>query len=245
MGPVAAVHELVQHPRAHGDVAASMARIRSILEAVALDYLAAEIPRAISESLDGVERTAHIVRAMKEFSHPADEKTAVDLNRAIESTLTVSRNEWKYVAELVTDFDPALPPVPCLPGEFNQVMLNLIVNAAHAIGEVLGERPTAKGKITIRTRCAGAWAEIEVADTGAGIPAPIRHRIFDPFFTTKGVGKGTGQGLSIAHTVVVRKHGGTIDVESEAGKGTSFLLRLPMAPRSETARTAEEEAIHA
>ena len=172
---------------------------------------------------------ARIVGAMKEFSHPGvSEKTSIDINRAIESTLTVSHNEWKYVAELVTDLAPDLPLVRCLPGEFNQVILNLIVNAAHAIADTVQNGSATKGTITISTRHRGNWLEIRIADTGPGIPEKIRTRIFDPFFTTKAVGKGTGQGLAIAHSVVVDKHGGTITFETELGRGTTFIIRLPL-----------------
>ncbi|MFC1735778.1 sensor histidine kinase, partial [Candidatus Hydrogenedentota bacterium] len=172
---------------------------------------------------------ASIVRAMKEFSHPGtDEKTAVDLNRAIENTITVARNEWKYVADVNTEFEPDLPLVPCLPGEFNQVILNLLVNAAHAISDVVGDGSSGKGTITITTRAKGGFAEIEIGDTGGGIPDRARERIFDPFFTTKEVGKGTGQGLAIAHNVIVDKHSGAITFESEEGKGTTFHIRLPL-----------------
>jgi len=194
-----------------------------------LAYLTEEIPKAISQSLEGVERVASIVQAMKEFSHPGVEsKIAVDLNHSIRSTLTVSRNEWKYVAEVKTAFDEHLPLVPCLPGDFNQVMLNLIVNAAHAIGDVVRSEDVTKGVITISTRQDNEWVEIRVQDNGSGIPEKVRNKIFDPFFTTKGVGKGTGQGLAIAHSVIVDKHGGTISCETEVGKGTTFILRLPI-----------------
>jgi signal transduction histidine kinase len=171
------------------------------------------------------------VRAMKEFSHPGgDEKTPTDINQAIRSTIEVSRNEWKYHADLVADLDPALPLVPCLPNDFNQVVLNLIVNAAHAIAEA--QRGGEKGTITVRTRAAGGFAQVSVADTGTGIPEAIRHRIFEPFFTTKEVGKGTGQGLAIAYAVVVDRHGGHIDVDSREGRGTTFTVHLPLvAPR--------------
>jgi signal transduction histidine kinase len=194
-----------------------------------LGYLALEIPKAIQQSLEGVERVARIVRAMKEFSHPGTEgKAPTDLNKAIESTLTVSRNEWKYVAELVTEFDPVLPAVPCLLGEFNQVILNLVVNAAHAIADVVGDGGKGKGILTVKTRRDGDWAEVRIGDTGTGIPESVRDKIFDPFFTTKGVGKGTGQGLAIAHAVVVEKHGGSITLETEVGRGTTFIIRLPI-----------------
>jgi signal transduction histidine kinase len=193
-----------------------------------LDYLAKEIPKSIEQSVEGIERVAKIVRAMKDFAHPGkNEKTAVDLNKAIESTVTVARNEWKYVADLELTLAPALPPVPCLAGEFNQVILNMIINAAHAIADVV--RGTGrKGIITITTAQAGDCVEVRVADTGTGIPEAIRHKIFDPFFTTKAVGKGTGQGLAIARSVVADKHGGTIRVESDVGIGTTFIIRLPL-----------------
>jgi signal transduction histidine kinase len=171
---------------------------------------------------------AALVNAMKEFSHPdTKEKTALDLNRAIASTITVARNEWKYVADLETDFDPSLPPISCHPGEFNQVVLNLIVNAAHAIGDVALQGGPQRGTIRVETRRAAEWAEIRIKDSGTGIPEKVRSRIFDPFFTTKEIGKGTGQGLAIARSVVVDKHGGSIHFETEEGKGTTFIIRLP------------------
>lgn len=199
-----------------------------------LAYIREEAPRAIAQSLEGVERVASVVRAMKEFSHPGNgRKQPVNLNRAIESTLTVSRNEWKYVADVITDLDPDLPTVPCLAGDLNQVILNLVVNAAQAVASVVGDGSQGRGTITVRTRCDHDWAEIRVEDTGAGIPETIRGRVFDHFFTTKEVGKGTGQGLSIAHNIVVRKHGGAIRFESEEGKGTTFIVRLPLAHHAE------------
>ena len=207
---------------------AEIGRVREAAGEADIGYLQEEIPRAIHQSAEGVERVATIVRAMKEFSHPGSaEMKALDLNHAIESTLTVSRNEWKYVADAVTEFDPELPAVRCLPGEFNQVILNLVVNAAHAIEDVPG-RGTAKGQITIQTRRDAGWAEVRVSDTGTGIPEAVRGRIFTPFFTTKEVGRGTGQGLAIAHAVVVKKHGGTLAFETEEGKGTTFIIRLPI-----------------
>jgi PAS domain S-box-containing protein len=194
-----------------------------------LQYLSEEIPKAIQQSLEGIDRVAKIVRAMKEFSHPGTkEKIAVDINRAIDTTITVSRNEWKYVAEMVTAFDPSLPLVPCLPGELNQVILNVITNAAHAISDIVGDGSSGKGIITVNTRHDGNWAEIRISDTGTGVPKEIRAKIFDPFFTTKEVGKGTGQGLAITRSVVVNKHGGTIDFETEVGKGSTFIIRLPL-----------------
>lgn len=203
-------------------------RLRQTAEEADIGYLRDEIPAALEQSLEGVNRVGKIVRSMKEFSHPgSDQKQTVDFNRAIENTITVSRNEWKYVAEMVTDLDPHLPSVACLPAEMNQVLLNLVVNAAQAIGEKLGESPTTKGTITVTTRSLGDWIEIRVSDTGTGMPQEVIDKIFDPFFTTKPVGKGTGQGLAIARNIVVNKHGGRIDVESAPGKGTTFVLRLP------------------
>ncbi len=203
--------------------------VKSAIAAADMEYLGVEIPKAIRESLEGVERVAKIVRSMKDFSHPdTKEKVALDLNRTIESTLVVCRSEWKYVAELVTDFDADLPPVPCLLGEFNQVILNIVINAAHAIADVVGEGEKGKGTITVATRRDQGWVEVRIGDTGTGIPEQARERVFDPFFTTKGVGKGTGQGLAIAHSVVVEQHGGTLHFETETGKGTTFVIRLPL-----------------
>jgi PAS domain S-box-containing protein len=208
-------------------------KVEDDIEEADVDYLNAEIPTAIEHTLAGVERIAKIVRAMKEFSHPGqDEKTAIDINKTIESTITVARNEWKYVAEMATDFDVSLPLVPCHPGELNQVILNLIINAAHAIADVIAENSTEKGLIKVSTRLKENWAEIQISDTGPGIPEKIRHRIFDPFFTTKEVGKGTGQGLAISHTVIVEKHGGTLNLETQEGKGTTFTIYLPLNDKS-------------
>jgi PAS domain S-box-containing protein len=205
--------------------------VEGVLAAVASSeapYLLAEIPKAIDQTLDGVSRVSSLVGAMKEFSHPDTKgKMAVDLNRSIESTITVARNEWKYVADLETDFDPTLQSVSCLPGEFNQAILILIVNAAHAIADVIAKGGPERGKIKVQTRKCADWDEVRIEDTGGGIPAAIRSRIFDPFFTTKEIGKGTGQGLAIARSVIVSKHGGTIHFETEEGKGTTFIIRLP------------------
>ena len=212
-----------------GEGAREAGALQEALEAADLEYLAEEIPRAFAQSVEGVGRVTSIVRGMKEFSHPGQkDPTSVDLNRAIESTLTVATNEWKYVAKVETDFDPELPPVRCVPGEINQVVLNMIVNAAHAIADVVGDGAAGKGTIRVGTRRDGDFVEIRIADTGSGIPDGARERVFDPFFTTKGVGKGTGQGLAIAHDVVVKKHGGALSFETEIGKGTTFSVRLPL-----------------
>ncbi len=204
---------------------------------VDLDYLTEEVPKAIAQTSEGITRIATIVRAMKEFAHPgSDEKACVDLNRAIESTVTVARNEWKYIADLTTDLAPDLPLVPCLLGQFNQVILNMIVNATHAIADVV-KGTGGKGTISITTRSVDGWAEIRITDSGTGIPEEIRRKIFDPFFTTKEVGKGTGQGLAIAHSVIVDKHRGTITLESAVGQGATFIVRLPLDLQATTAVT--------
>jgi PAS domain S-box-containing protein len=202
-------------------------------------YLLDEIPKAIEQTLEGVSRVSTLVSAMKEFSHPGTkEKTPLNLNHAIESTITVARNEWKYVADVETEFDPSLPQISCQPGEFNQVILNLIVNAAHAINDVVGKGGSKKGKIRVQTLNFPEWVEIRIGDTGSGIPEKVRARIFDPFFTTKEIGKGTGQGLAIARSVVVDKHGGSIHFETEDGKGTTFVIRLPHDGKSLAAKAA-------
>jgi signal transduction histidine kinase len=184
---------------------------------------------AVQQSLEGIERVSTIVRAMKEFSHPgSSEKTPTDINHAIENTLTVARNEWKYIAEVERDYAENLPLVPCLPGEFNQVILNLITNAAHAISKALSNEPGELGRIHIKTRKVNEMVEIQIADTGTGIPEKLRNKVFDPFFTTKEVGRGTGQGLTIAYNVIVEKHGGILTFETEVGKGTTFIIQLPL-----------------
>ncbi|OGH94785.1 MAG: hypothetical protein A2X42_04305 [Candidatus Margulisbacteria bacterium GWF2_38_17] len=203
--------------------------IEALTQKLDIDYLMDEVPRAIDQTLEGINRVSTIVRAMKEFSHPGStEMVLVDINRAIESTITVSRNEWKYVSDLVTDFDNTLPLVNCFPGEFNQAVLNIIINAAHAIGDKVGDGDRGKGAISISTKGKETYVEIRISDTGMGIPGEIVDRIFDPFFTTKGVGKGTGQGLSIARSVIVDKHKGSIKVETELGIGTTFVIQLSL-----------------
>ena len=206
------------------------------------DFLVKEIPQALSQTLDGVERVVTIVRAMKEFAHPENKgMVPADLNKALSNTLTVARNELKYVAEVETNFGK-LPPVVCSVSDMNQVFLNLLVNAAHAIADVV-KGSGRKGKIRVSTSLEDASAVIAISDTGAGIPESIRDRIFDPFFTTKEVGRGTGQGLAIARSVVDR-HKGTLTFESEVGKGTCFYVRLPIAD-SENQDSAEPgESLH-
>lgn len=198
-----------------------------IEQEVDLAFLREEVPRAFQRTLDGVERVTHVVRAMKEFSYPSHkEKVAAHLNQALQDALTVACNEYKYVADVKTDF-AELPPVYCHIGDINQVLLNLIVNAAHAISQVVGESGS-RGLIRITTRQEGDQVTVAISDNGCGIPKDLRTRIFDPFFTTKRFGKGTGQGLAIAHAIIVDKHGGSLSFESEPGRGSSFVIRLPI-----------------
>jgi PAS domain S-box-containing protein len=200
----------------------------TVARQVDLEYLRVEAPAAIEQLLQGVNHVARIVRAMREFSHPSSiEMIMLDINRAIENTALVSKNEWKYVANLTTDLEAHLPTVPCVSGEFNQVILNLIVNAAHAIADVVSGTER-KGSIHITTRRKGQFVEIRIIDTGSGIPEKIQSKVFDPFFTTKDVGKGTGQGLAIAYSVIVQKHHGTIRFETKEGEGTTFIVQLPV-----------------
>ena len=217
-----------------GDVSSELVRrLEENCERADLDYLMSEIPGAIQHAQEGVERISRIVRAIKEFAHPGREEMSVaDLNAIIETTITVARNEWKYVADLVTDFDHRLPPLRCHPAEINQVILNMIINAAHAIEDVIQQGHMAKGVITITTRRRDGWAKIQIGDNGGGIPEDIRPRIFDPFFTTKEIGRGTGQGLAICYPVIVEKHNGQITFVSEVGLGTTFTINLPLSEQA-------------
>jgi PAS domain S-box-containing protein len=203
-------------------------RVSKAEQAADLDFLRDEVPKAFERTLDGVQRVTNIVRAMKEFAHPdTAEQGAADVNRALETTLTVATSEYKYCARVERQFG-SLPEVMCNVGELNQVFLNLIVNAAHAIQE--SGKDAATGVIVVSTEATDDSVRISIGDNGCGIPDEYRERIFDPFFTTKEVGKGTGQGLSITRSIVER-HAGRIDVQSERGAGTTFTLTLPIAGR--------------
>jgi len=230
LGQVLEKYGDVRDAAARGTVPPALLEELAQVEAVAdVDYLREEIPKALEQSLDGVTRVAKIVRAMKEFAHPdRSEKMATDLNKSLESTLTVARNEIKYVADTETDFGE-LPLVLCHGGDINQVFLNLLVNAAHAITDVV-KPGGGRGLIRVRTRQEGNDVLISISDSGSGIPENIRNNIFEPFFTTKDVGRGTGQGLAIARSVVVDKHGGSLTFETEVGRGTTFHIRLPIDP---------------
>ena len=204
-------------------------KMAEAVEEADIAYLREEIPKTIDQSLEGVHRVEKIVRAMKDFAHPGnDEKTVVDINKVLESTITVCKNEWKYVAEMEVDFASDLPLAHCFAGEISQVFLNIIVNGAHAIGDFTKGGSRGKGIISIGTRKAENSIQIRISDTGGGIPEEIQDRVFDPFFTTKALGKGTGQGLAIARRVVVDKHQGSLSFETEKGRGTCFVIELPV-----------------
>lgn len=211
------------------------ASIQALLDKADIDYYQEEMPSAISQSLEGVGRISSIVKAMKDFAHPGgQEKAPADIHQIINNAITVSKNEWKYVAKIVCDFESTLPHLDCHTGELGQVILNMIVNAAHAISDKYGQSSALKGRIEIKTQSENELLVITISDNGSGIPEDIKNQIFDPFFTTKPVGQGTGQGLAIAHSVVVDKHQGRIDVSSQHGQGTYFTITLPYKSASKT-----------
>ena len=216
-------------PFSRGPALAETGReIEKLLEELDWDYLDNEIPMAIQQSKEGIQRVSAVVQAMKEFSHPGTkEKAYHDLQRIIETTVTVASNEWKYCAEIATNFEPDLPKVFCLADEIGQVILNILINASHAIA-AKNPAGTDKGRITISSRRVQEHVEISIEDTGTGIPENIQAKVFDPFFTTKEVGKGTGQGLAICHDVINNKHGGALSLTSERGKGSVFTIQLPI-----------------
>jgi signal transduction histidine kinase len=215
--------DLVESRIAPADALADTTRVYQERD---LAYLRENLPAAATLALDGLQRVARIVSATKEFAYPhRKEKSLADVNKAIESTLIISNNETKYVADVETEFGE-LPMVMCHCGELNQVVLNLIVNAAHAIGDVV-EETGARGVIRIKTWADADWIHISISDTGSGIPAEILDKIYEPFFTTKPVGKGSGQGLATARSAIVDKHRGTLDVRSQVGVGTTFTIGLP------------------
>ncbi len=208
------------------EIRANFPDVAPILARHGVEEVLGEYPDAIEQALHGVGHVTHIVRSMKDFSHPGGKtKVGTDLNAAIDSTITVCRNEWKHVAKLTTELDPTMPKILCYPSDIHQVLLNLIVNAAHALGETGDGRI---GEIKVTTRLDGEWAEIRVSDDGPGVPKALRDRIFDPFFTTKAVGKGTGQGLSICQDIIVKKHGGKLYLDDAVATGASFVVRLPL-----------------
>lgn len=211
------------------DTHSAIESIREYKKEIDIDYIMDELPKAVEQSLEGVMRVSKIVQSMKAFAHPGTGvKSPSNINKSIENTATISRNEWKYDCDLEISLDPSLPQVPCYEAEFNQVVLNLIVNAVDAIKEAKEKGIIDRGLIRIHTATEDDMAVIRISDNGTGIPKDIQQRIFDPFFTTKEVGKGTGQGLAIAHSIIVEKHGGLIYFESDPGRGTTFIIKLPI-----------------
>jgi signal transduction histidine kinase len=186
-----------------------------------------QLAHALDAALEGIARVSRIVEAMRSFSHPSNKVAPCDLNRGLRDTLTVATNEYKLLADVQTDFGE-LPPVLCNGGDLNQVFLNLVVNAAHAI-EAQSKLGGGRGLIKVKTRCDGDDVVVTISDNGCGIPEPIRHRVFDPFFTTKEVGKGTGQGLAIARSIVEDRHGGHLSFDTVVGVGATFYVRIPIA----------------
>jgi signal transduction histidine kinase len=226
-GLIDGYRELIQ-----GSGQEAIAKAAAAEDAADLAYMREEFPKSLAQTIEGVERVATIVHAMKEFSHPGGgDMVASDVNHAIRNTVAISRNEWKFIAEMHAELSDDIPLVPLLPGDFNQVLLNLIVNAAHAIADGQAQGRTDPGCIRIATNLVDDAVEIAVTDNGCGIPDAIRDRIYDPFFTTKAVGRGSGQGLAIARSVVVDKHGGTLQCSSKVGEGTTFTIRLPTKAR--------------
>lgn len=225
-----AYEQLLEQSRSREELQAAINEIEAVAKRIDVEFLVREIPASIDQSAEGISRVSTIIKAMKEFSHPgADELQPMQINRAIENTTIVARAEWKYCSELELDLDPQLPDVMCSIGDINQAVLNIVVNAAHAIEEKRQRNNIVElGKIEVKTRVDDDYVCITISDDGGGMPEQVKKRIFDPFFTTKEVGKGTGQGLSIAYKAVVQKHGGDLSVESEEGVGTTFTIRLPI-----------------
>jgi signal transduction histidine kinase len=207
-----------------------IAGVNEAEERADLDYLVDHLPRALGATQEGLQRITTIVRSMKEFAHPSQaEMVAMDLNHGILTTLTIARSEYIHVAEVETRLAD-IPRVTCFPSDVNQAVLNVVVNAAHAIGDMVADTDR-KGLIKVMTELDGDFVHIAISDNGGGIPHEIQSLVFDPFFTTKEVGRGTGQGLAIARSIVVDKHGGTLTFETKPGQGTTFHLRLPIAGR--------------
>ena len=231
------VHALL-NSKDEAEQAVIRAELEALMKGEDIEFLIDEMPVAFDQSVEGLQRIAKIVGAMKSFSHSGDEKMhKVDLKEAISSTITVARGEWRYVADLEAEFSEDVPLVTCSRDEVNQVVLNFIVNAAHAVEEKFGRERMEKGLIQVRVYPADDTVVIEITDNGTGMSKEVCKRIFEPFFTTKPPGKGTGQGLSLAYAVIIEKHKGQILVNSEIGLGTTFKIVLPV----EHPQTVESE----
>lgn len=218
---------LLEQFQRHTEFASEITRLRELEKDVDMNYIIGDFPLALSQSMDGIERVRTIVQAMKEFSHvdKSDVKVLFDLNRALQSTITVAQGEWKSTASVKTEF-ANLPFIEGYPGELNQVFLNMLVNAVHAIQD---KQESIAGTITVQTKMENKWAVVSISDTGCGMSVPLQRKIYDPFFTTKEVGRGSGQGLAISHNIIVERHKGEIEMESGEGKGTTFHIKLPIA----------------
>ncbi|MCG7992963.1 MAG: ATP-binding protein [Candidatus Thiodiazotropha lotti] len=218
--------ELSSKAKQQPELQDELENIDKTIEEIDLEYLTEETTNAIDQSISGASQVARIVLAMKEFAHPGGKDMALaDLNRIVSNAVAVCKNEWKYVADTKLELSDNLPDVRCLAGEVSQVVLNIIVNAAHAIEAAKREE---KGTITITSTLKDEQVEIRVSDTGTGIPEEAQEYVFNPFFTTKDVGRGTGQGLAIAQDIIVGKHQGELLFETEQGVGTTFIIRLPV-----------------
>jgi PAS domain S-box-containing protein len=233
LAPVRALRLALERETLSSESREALAATSAAEQRADVDYVSEHVPKALERCLDGLQRVTTIVRSLKEFSHPAqDEMVAVDLNRAVLATLTVARGEYKYIAELETDLGD-IPNVVCHVNQINQVVLNILINATHALAD--RHRGTEnKGVIRVKTRSEGDTVVIAIRDTAGGIPESIQPRIFDPFFTTKEVGRGTGQGLAIAWATVKNVHGGELTFESVVGQGTEFFIRLPIHGKART-----------
>ena len=238
--------ELVKSLLEKQQASEQIAAIENEYKEADLEFTLSEVPLAISQTIEGAERVTSIVKAMKEFSHPGEKDASLYcLNESVESTITVAKNEWKYVADVELDLDPDLPNCVGYPSKINQALLNLVVNAGHAIAKRAEAEKKHWGQIKLSTRKRDKGVELIIEDNGCGIDENHVNKVFDPFFTTKPVGKGTGQGLSITHSIIVETHNGTIDIKSKVGEGTKFILYIPLGDESIVNRNVEsKEAKH-
>lgn len=220
--------ELIKEVRECDGITCTLNTLQGVLEKLDYEFLSEQLPLALDQTIEGVNSVARIVKSLKEFSHPgSQQKEPININLALEGTITISKNEWKYVSEVEFAPDPQLSSIACFPGELNQAFLNIIVNAAHAIEGKIKAGTYQKGKIRVATQALPDGVLIVITDNGTGIPKSARDKIFDPFFTTKEVGKGTGQGLALVHRFVIDRHGGTVNFETEEGVGTTFKIFIP------------------
>jgi two-component system NtrC family sensor kinase len=222
-----ALVQFLEHmaPRIPGD--AALDAVHRALAEADLEFVLGEMPAAVADARIGIKRVGEIVRSMREFAYRGSTaKEETDLNRPLLAALDLARAEYKYCADLESDLAD-IPHVVCNVAEMGQVFLNLIINAAHAMKTVHAQTGQ-RGQLKVRSRLEGDQIVVEIGDTGGGIPEAVRDRIFEPFFTTKPFGQGTGQGLAIAHSIVVEKHAGTLTFDSVPGVGTVFHVRIPL-----------------